>query len=42
MGAVGKVTIAMLERNLVRLVENFHLPTSTMKVVEAGGRLEKK
>jgi len=41
-GAVGKVTISILERNLVRLVENFHLPSSTMKVIEAGGRLEKK
>jgi methylenetetrahydrofolate dehydrogenase (NAD+) len=23
---VGKVTVAMLERNLLRLIENFHLP----------------
>jgi len=23
---VGKVTVAMLERNLIRLVENFHVP----------------
>eukprot|EP00514_Thraustochytrium_sp_LLF1b_P002866 CAMPEP_0184513786 /NCGR_PEP_ID=MMETSP0198_2-20121128/3609_1 /TAXON_ID=1112570 /ORGANISM="Thraustochytrium sp., Strain LLF1b" /LENGTH=325 /DNA_ID=CAMNT_0026903919 /DNA_START=190 /DNA_END=1167 /DNA_ORIENTATION=+ len=36
---VGKVTVAMLERNLVRLIRNFHMPGSTVKVVEAGGRI---
>uniref|UniRef100_A0A7S2WD37 Methylenetetrahydrofolate dehydrogenase n=1 Tax=Mucochytrium quahogii TaxID=96639 RepID=A0A7S2WD37_9STRA len=36
---VGKVTVAMLERNLVRLINNFHLPDSNVKVVEAGGRI---
>jgi methylenetetrahydrofolate dehydrogenase (NAD+) len=41
-GAVGKVTIAMLERNLIRLVQNFHLPDCPVKVIEAGGRLVPK
>ena len=36
---VGKVTVAMLERNLMRLVENFHMPGETVKVIEAGGRV---
>eukprot|EP00512_Aurantiochytrium_limacinum_P002652 CAMPEP_0171497258 /NCGR_PEP_ID=MMETSP0958-20121227/7164_1 /TAXON_ID=87120 /ORGANISM="Aurantiochytrium limacinum, Strain ATCCMYA-1381" /LENGTH=338 /DNA_ID=CAMNT_0012031465 /DNA_START=46 /DNA_END=1062 /DNA_ORIENTATION=+ len=36
---VGKVTVAMLERNLIRLINNFHLPDSNVKVVEAGGRV---
>jgi methylenetetrahydrofolate dehydrogenase (NAD+) len=39
---VGKVTVAMLERNLIRLIHNFHLPTSEAKVLEAGGRLVAK
>uniref|UniRef100_A0A7S3LJ10 Methenyltetrahydrofolate cyclohydrolase n=1 Tax=Aplanochytrium stocchinoi TaxID=215587 RepID=A0A7S3LJ10_9STRA len=36
---IGKVTVAMLERNLIRLVENFHTPGKETKVVEAGGRI---
>lgn len=28
---VGKVTVAMLERNLVRLFNNFHHPNRTLK-----------
>jgi hypothetical protein len=28
---VGKVTVAMLERNLMRLFENYHLPDSPGK-----------
>jgi methylenetetrahydrofolate dehydrogenase (NAD+) len=39
---VGKVTVAMLERNLIRLIENYHMPDSEFKVLEAGGRLVKK
>jgi methylenetetrahydrofolate dehydrogenase (NAD+) len=40
---VGKVTVAMLERNLIRLVENYHDPNAVekVKVIEAGGRLVK-
>ena len=42
---VGKVTVAMLERNLIRLVENYHDPEAgggeKVKVIEAGGRLVK-
>jgi methylenetetrahydrofolate dehydrogenase (NAD+) len=34
---VGKVTVSMLERNLLRLVEQFH--EKGVKVVEAGGRV---
>jgi methylenetetrahydrofolate dehydrogenase (NAD+) len=42
---VGKVTVSMLERNLLRLVENFHLQgedASKISVIEAGGRIVKK
>lgn len=38
---VGKLTVAMLERNLVRLVENYHREGAKVKVVEAGGRVVK-
>ena len=37
---VGKVTVSMLERNLLRLIEQFHEDKSC-KVIEAGGRLMK-
>mmetsp|Transcript_4706 Transcript_4706/g.6260 ORF Transcript_4706/g.6260 Transcript_4706/m.6260 type:complete len:334 (-) Transcript_4706:965-1966(-) len=37
---IGKVTVAMLERNLIRLIENFHIPGKKAKVVEAGGRID--
>merc|ERR1719199_823231 len=30
-GAVGKVTIAMLERNLLRCYSNFHTPVGKMR-----------
>ena len=36
---IGKVTVSMLERNLVRLVQNFHIPGKKVKVIEAGGRI---
>lgn len=36
---VGKVTVTMLERNLLRLIENFHIPGQEVKVVEGGGRI---
>lgn len=36
---VGKVTVSMLERNLLRLIDNFHMPDSKCKVIEAGGRV---
>ena len=36
---IGKVTVSMLERNLIRLVQNFHLPGQKVKVIEAGGRI---
>jgi methylenetetrahydrofolate dehydrogenase (NAD+) len=36
---VGKVTVSMLERNLLRLVEQFH--DQKVAVVEAGGRIVK-
>ena len=36
---VGKVTVAMLERNLVRLVHNFRADQKKCKVVDAGGRI---
>jgi len=39
---VGKVTVSMLERNLVRLINNYHLPDSKYKVIEAAGRLVPK
>ena len=34
---VGKVTVAMLERNLMRLYENFHHPDRRLKVIDASG-----
>ena len=37
--AVGKVTIAMLERNLLRLHANFHEPTSTLGSTRVRGAL---
>lgn len=37
---IGKVTVAMLERNLLRLIENFHLPGNKCKLIEAGGRID--
>jgi len=37
---VGKVTVSMLERNLLRLIEQFHVDKSCA-VVEAGGRVVK-
>ena len=30
---VGKVTVAMLERNLMRLYENFHHPDRRLKII---------
>lgn len=39
---VGKVTVAILERNLVRLINNYHLPDSGVRVIEAGGRIVPK
>ena len=36
---VGKVTVAMLERNLVRLVHNFRGCEKKCEVVDAGGRI---
>lgn len=32
---VGKVTVAMLERNLMRLFENYHHPNRTYSVIES-------
>lgn len=37
---IGKVTVAMLERNLLRLVDNFHLPNERCRLLEAGGRID--
>ena len=38
----GKVTVAMLERNLIRLINNFHLPDSNVEVIQVGGRVVPK
>eukprot|EP00924_Labyrinthula_sp_SR-Ha-C_P000380 augustus_masked-scaffold_25-processed-gene-5.44-mRNA-1 protein AED:0.03 eAED:0.03 QI:0/-1/0/1/-1/1/1/0/322 len=40
-GQIGKVTVSMLERNLLRLVEQFHIEPRS-KLVEAGGRIVHK
>lgn len=34
---VGKVTVAMLERNLMRLYENFHHPDRRLKIMDTSG-----
>ena len=39
---VGKVTVAMLERNLVRLYENFHHPDVRLKAESAEGAFAEK
>lgn len=41
---VGKCTVAMLERNLLRLTDNYHFNIENkpiVKVIEAGGRVVK-
>ena len=36
---IGKVTVSMLQRNLIRLIHNFHIPGKKVTVIEAGGRI---
>eukprot|EP00730_Choanoeca_flexa_P012567 TRINITY_DN4397_c0_g1_i2.p2 TRINITY_DN4397_c0_g1~~TRINITY_DN4397_c0_g1_i2.p2 ORF type:complete len:167 (+),score=45.09 TRINITY_DN4397_c0_g1_i2:952-1452(+) len=39
---VGKMTVAMLERNLIRLYENFHSPAARAKAVQAQAEVTKQ